>query len=279
MTELDRLFLHALLHHGGVCDTRLASTVLGVSERRARDALLDMLELGMIRRVFIDGIRDPARFFQITAKAARWLGHTGVNAARSGQDAGWLLRGLTRFWFRGHYPVPDGAHLLHGQGEVADAFEARKLRLSGTGPGRDRFTETVVSREGGGLEAWSFPAPGRPLQPHVEGVVLRFADSLPSVKLGWVIDTNRAIELARIVSTIAGRNIPFRPLQAPTPAEENGREALLEAQKQARTALEKAQIQREIDGLATPAQAPTPANQEDDPLAAAFLPGITHDLY
>ena len=280
MTELDRRFLHILLHHGGACDARLTAVLRDGSERRARDFLLDMLELGMLRRVYIDGMRDPARFFQITAKAARWLGHTGANAARQGQDAGWLLRGLTRFWFRGHYQVPDGAHMLHGQGEIADAFEARKLRLSGTGPGRDRFIETVVSREDGGLEAWSFPAPGRPLQPHAEAVILRFADSLPSVKLGWVIDVNRAGELARIVSTIAGRNIPFRPLQAPTPAEENGREALLEAQKQARTALEKAQIQREIDALAAYQQTDAaPENPKDDPLAAAFLPGIIHDLF
>lgn len=280
MTELERLFLFTLLHHGGVCDTRLTAALLNVSERRARDTLLNMLELGTIRRVYIDGIRDPARFFQITAKAARRLGHTGVNAARSGQDSGWLLRGLTRFWFRVRYPAPDG-HILHGQQEIAAAFEARDLRLSGTGPGRDRFIETVVSREDGGLEAWSFPAPGRPLQPHVEAVVLRFADSLPTVKLGWVIDTDRAGELARIVSAIAGRNVPFRPLQATRSEQETGRrDALLEAQKQARTAGEKARIQREIDALAAvTVTAERPENPAADPLAAAFMPGIVHDLF
>lgn len=165
MNELDRLFLWTLLHHGGVCDTRLSASLLEVSERRAHEVLLKLLELGMLRRVYIDGIRDPARFFQITARAARWLGHTGANAARPGQDSGWLLRGLSRFWFRVRYTVTDG-HVMHGQQEIAAAFEARDLRLPGTGPGHDRFLETVVSGADG-LEAWSFPAPGRPLQPHV----------------------------------------------------------------------------------------------------------------
>lgn len=281
MPETDRLFLFTLLHHGGVCDTRLSAGLLEVSERRARVTLLKLLELGMLRRVYVDGIRDPNRFSQITAKAARWLGSKGANAARPGQDSGWLLRGLTRFWFRVRYAVPDGVHITHGQAEIIAAMEARDLRLSGTGPGRDRFLETVVSREDGTLEAWSFPALGRPLRPHVEATVLRFADSLPTVRLGWVIEQGRAAELSQILSHIAGRNIPFRPLQAAGRAEENGqRRALLEAQKQARTALEKAQIQREIDALAVgTVTAVRPENQPADPLAAAFLPGIIHDLF
>lgn len=268
MRENERLLLSTLLYHGGVCNARLAGQALGIGERQARNVLADCLELGWVRRVWIDGTRDPSRYFQITATAARIVGHRQANAARRGMDAGWLKRGLARVWFRLNYR-PEGGAFLAGQAEILAAFQRRDLRQAGTGAGRLRYLETVIEYPER-LEMWSFPAENRPLQEHVEATVLRFADSLALVKLGWCIDENRAGDLQKIVSEIAGWSVPFRRLDQREPAENDVAGDLQERLASARTALEKAAILEEIERAARGEDGP------QDELGGAFLAGVIH---
>ncbi|MBU2805693.1 hypothetical protein HF668_11165 [Acidithiobacillus ferridurans] len=275
MRDNERLLLSTLLYHGGVCDARLAGQVLGVGERQARNILSVCSEMNWVRRVWIDGTRDPSRYYQITATAARILGHRQANVARRGMDAGWLRRGLARVWFRANYR-PDGGAFLNGQAEIQAAFQCRNLRQAGTGAGRLRYLETVIEHPQG-LEMWSFPAEDRPLKEHVEATVLRFADSLGPVKLGWCIDETRAGDLQKIVSEIAGWSVPFHSFGQPGTDKNDAAETLQEKLSRARTALEKAaamaEIERARSGNATPKdEQPEPS----DDLGRAFLPGIIH---
>jgi len=278
LNETEHLLMHVLLHHGGICNTDLVAKLLQISDRRARDILLELHERGYVRRVYIEALRDAKNYFQITSKAARLLGHPGANSVRTGMDSGWILRGLTRLWFRVNYPVPDGAHFLNGRHEIEATFEGLGLRSPGSGKDHDRFAETVISATEGTLEAWSFPAVGRPLRQHAEGVVLRYADTLPTVLLGWVIDPIRVDELRRIVSGIAGVDIPIRTFGGPVePGQSDTLDNLLGRQKSTRTAADKIALQRQIDALRAPASSNVGA--PNDPLAKAFLPVVVHDLY
>lgn len=276
LSENEHLLLHVLLHHGGICNSQLSAQLLGLTERRARDILLDLSELGYVRRTYLEAFRDTKNYWQITRKSARLLGHPGTNTVRSGMDAGWVLRGLTRFWFRANYPLLEGAQFLHGRHEIEATFEALSLRSPGAGRDRDRFAETIVSAGDGTLEAWSFPAVGRPLRQHIEGVVLRYADTLPTARLGWVIDKIRADELRRILSEIAGCEIPVRKLHDTDAGE--AVENLLARQQAARTVAEKLMLQQQIDALRGSAAKTLPEPKDADPLSAAFLPVIVHDL-
>lgn len=272
MRENERQLLQCLLFHGGVCDARLAGQILNVGERQARNAINDCLELNWVRRVWVDGTRDPSRYYQITATAARILGHRQANAARRGMDAGWLKRGLARVWFRANYR-PGGGAFLNGQAEIQAAFARRNLRQAGTGAGRLRYLETAIEHPEG-LEMWSFPAEDRPLKEHVEATALRFADSLGPVKLGWCIDENRAGDLQKIVSEIAGWRVPFRKVGQPETGEKDPAEELQERLAGARTALEKAAVMAEFSG--TEAAGTEPGEQPEDALGRAFLPGVIH---
>lgn len=282
LNENEHLLLHVLLHHGGITNGTLAADLLKVSERRARDILLDLLERGYVRRIYIEVFRDTKNYYQVTRKAARFLGHPGANSTRGNMDFGWVMRGLLRFWFRARYPVLDEAHFLHGGYEIEATFAALGLRSPGAGKERDRFAETVMSREDGTLEVWSFPAIGRPLKPHVEGVVLRYADAIPWAKIGWVIEHRRSDELRRIIGDIAGREIPARTLAMPQSeprVSTFGTLAVLQArQRAARTVAEKIDIQHEIDTISAPAPSETTL-ADDDVLSATFLPVIVHEIY
>ena len=266
LNDYERRLILTLLWHGGFCTPTLAANLLNLTSPRAREILAGLVERGYVRRVFLLRAHDATNYFQVTRRGGKLMGYPHPNAARSNPGDTQILRGIARFWFASQ-PISDGI-LLSAPAEIIAEFKANGLKLPGNFPTGDTYLATPA-----GLKIYSFPSVNRGLDLATRNAFLLYADSLDSIRMGFVIERRRAIELQQILTEIVGVQVTV----APTAASENPSLQELKLRFATASAFEKIELQRQIQALDTTPQALQQTSQSE--LAKLVLPTVIHDVF
>ena len=269
--------LSGLLYHGGFCTVQLAAAALDLPVPETRRVIGELVALGYLRKVFLLRAHDATSYFQITRRASRLLGHPAPNCARSDPSDSQILRGCVRFWFSSRMRA-ESEDLLSD--EVARAyFYQNDLIVPNRWPVGDSYILTPA-----GLQVWTFPGADQQLDAFVKQSFLRYSDDLDKLKIGFVINSKRAVKLAEILSYLTGE--PQESTQKTTSKidEIDAEIANLSVKFRSASASEKASIHMRMDRLSQEKQHAEAQKTAQKPastggLSDVILPLVVHDLY
>ena len=265
--------LSNLLFHGGFCTAHLAAAALSLPVPETRKVIGELVALGYLRKVFLLRAHDASNYYQITRRASRMLGHPAPNCARSDPSDSQILRGCVRFWFSSR--LRDENEDLLSDDVARSYFYANEMIVPNRWPVGDSYILTTT-----GLQAWTFPGADQHLDAFVKQSFLRYSDDLDKLKIGFVINSKRAVELAEILSELTGET-----QETTSKIDEIDAEiASLSVKFRSASASEKASIHMRIDRLSREkAQAETQKTGQKPAstggLADVILPLVVHDLY
>ena len=269
--------LSNLLFHGGFCTAHLAAAALDLPIPETRKIIGELVALGYVRKVFLLRAHDASNYYQITRRASRMLGHPAPNCARSDPSDSQILRGCVRFWFSSRMRAEDEDLLSD---DVARSyFYANEMIVPNRWPVGDSYILTSA-----GLQVWTFPGADQQLDAFVKQSFLRYADDLDKLKIGFVIDSKRAVKLAEILSEITGETQETTQKTSSKIDEIDAEIANLSVKFRSASASEKASIHMRIDRLfQEKAQAETQKTRQKPAstggLADVVLSVVVHDLY
>lgn len=296
ITEIEQKTLKTLIFHGGFFTMKMYSEFMGFSVQRAHKIFSGLVDGGYIKPVLILSLRGAGKYYQITKKSAVLLGHQNANCARTNPSDFYAMRGLSRFWFRVNYKLETVEQFLDDQDEIKRAFALFKIDL----PALDGKSETyhkgasyydtfILNAELKKIKIYSFPPLGKSLENSVKNTILRYADELDKILIGFVIDSQRKAELLKIVETLGGLQFQTddeaennTEIEQTLPPEILAKLAELEAKKETVGNIQKLMIDDEIEELknsASPNPTGTQKPADQGELASVLLPIIEHKAF
>lgn len=277
ISDRARQLTSNLLYRGGFCTVALAASSLDVPVSEARKIIGELLAFGYIRRVFLLRAHDATSYFQLTRRASRSLNHPAPSCTRSDPGDSQILRGCVRFWFSSR--LRDESEDLLSDSVARSYFYANELIPPNRWPVGDSY---ILTPEG--LQVWTFPGADQQLDCFVKQSLLRYASDLDKLKIGFVIDAKRAVELAKILAELTGETQETTQKNVSKVDEIDAEIANLSVKFRSASASEKASIRMRIDRLLSEKeQAETQKTgqktEQKSGLSDRILPLIVHDLY